>query len=350
MNAARNRVRPRPILRRSLAVLAVGAATGCVGFQSVLDPKGPRSEAVARLHWTLVSVATVVYVIVISALLYALWHASRRPVPPEGDLHRETPSEADTMKRGVVIAIAATVVVMISFVFASVSTGSTLAKLGGTKPLRIDVVGHQWWWEVKYPDPDPHNDFVTANEIHVPVGRPVLIKMTSSDVIHSFWAPNLAGKKDLIPGHQTITWFRADSAGIYRGQCAEFCGHEHAKMAFFIVAEPTLKFKRWVQSQRGEAQRPTDSVQQAGERVFLSGPCSMCHTISGTGAGSNVGPDLTHLASRLTIGAGTLPNTTGNLAGWVLDPQSIKPGVSMPPTKLDPQSLQALLAYLENLK
>jgi cytochrome c oxidase subunit 2 len=350
MNAARIRVRLRPMLQRSLTVLAVTVASGCSGFQSVLDPKGPRSEAVAKLHWTLVSVATAVYVIVIAALIYALWHASRRPVPSEGDVHRETPAEADTMKRWIVVAVAATVVIMISFVFASVSTGSTLAKLGGTKPLRIDVVGHQWWWEVKYPDPDIHNNFVTANEIHVPVGRPVLIKMSSSDVIHSFWAPNLSGKKDLIPGHETITWFRADTAGIYRGQCAEFCGHQHAKMAFFIVAEPTLKFESWVQGQRGEARMPTDSIQQTGERVFLSGACSMCHTIGGTAAGSKVGPDLTHLASRLTIGAGTLPNSTGNLAGWILDPQSIKPGVDMPPTKLDPQSLRALLAYLENLK
>jgi cytochrome c oxidase subunit II len=330
--------------------LLVMAATACSGFQSVLDPKGPRAEAVSKLHWTLVGVATVVYVIVIGFLIYALWHASHRPLPVEDHPHRETRDQADTMKRGVIIAVAITVIVMISFVFASVSTGSTLARLGGTKPLRIDVVGHQWWWEVKYDDPDPHNQFETANEIHVPVGRPVLIKMTSQDVIHSFWAPNLAGKKDLIPGHETITWFRADSAGIYRGQCAEFCGHQHAKMAFFIVAEPRLKFESWVQQQRGEAQKPTDSLQQTGERVFLTGPCSMCHTVSGTGAASNFGPNLTHVASRLTIGAGTLPNSTGNLAGWILDPQSIKPGVKMPPTKLDPQSLQALLAYLENLK
>jgi cytochrome c oxidase subunit 2 len=329
-------------------VLVVCAA--CSGFQSALDPKGPRAEAVARLHWSLVTVATVVYVIVISALIYALWRASRRPVPDQGDAHRETPEQADTMKRGVVVAAAVTVVVMLSFVVASVSTGSAVARVGGNRPLRIDVVGHQWWWEVKYPDPDPHNNAETANEIHVPVGRAVLIKLTSDDVIHSFWAPNLAGKKDLIPGHETVTWFRADTAGVYRGQCAEFCGHQHANMAFFVVAEPRLQFESWLQKQRGEAQQPSDSLAQAGERVFLSGPCAVCHTISGTGAGGKVGPDLTHLASRLTIAAATLPNNTGNLAAWILDPQSIKPGSKMPPTSLDPQSLQALLAYLETLK
>jgi len=322
----------------------------CSGFQSALDPKGPRAEAVAKLHWTLTSIATVVYVIVIGALVYALWRASRRPPVPEEHHYHETPEQAAVMKRGVIIGLSATVVIMLTFVVVSVSTGSTLAKVGGDKPLRIDVVGHQWWWEVKYDDPDPHNIVNTANEIHVPVGRPVLIKMTSTDVIHSFWAPNLAGKKDLIPGHETVTWFRADSAGTYRGQCAEFCGHQHAKMAFYVVAEPRLEFEKWLDQQRQEAKTPTDSLTQTGERVFLSGTCAMCHTISGTGAGGTVGPDLTHLASRRTIAAGTLPMTTGNLAGWILDPQSIKPGVKMPPNQIDPQSLQALLAYLGTLK
>jgi cytochrome c oxidase subunit 2 len=347
------RGRWRVAIHQTLTPLRCGVVTlaaACSGFQSALDPKGPRAEAVTKLHWSLVTVSTVVYVIVIGALLYALWRGSRRPTPDLAHVHRETPEQADTMKRGVVIAAVVTVVVMLAFVFASVSTGSAVARVGGMKPLRVNVVGHQWWWGVEYPDPDPHNNAETANEIHVPVGRPVLIKLTSQDVIHSFWAPNLAGKKDLIPGHETITWFRADTAGVYRGQCAEFCGHQHAKMAFFVVAEPRLQFESWLQKQRGEAQKPSDSVAQTGERIFLSGPCAVCHTISGTGAGGKVGPDLTHVASRLTIAAGTLPNTTGNLAGWILDPQSIKPGAKMPPTKLDPQSLQALLSYLGTLK
>lgn len=348
MMPARHRVH---ITQRVLCFCSIAVLAGaCSGFQSALDPKGPRAEAVARLHWSLVTVATVVYVVVIAALIYALWRGSRRTMPDQGHIHRETAEQADVMKRGVLIAVALTAVVMVSFVFASVSTGSTVARVEGNKPLRIDVVGHQWWWEVKYPDPDPHNLTGTANEIHVPVGRPVLIKMTSQDVIHSFWAPNLAGKKDLIPGHETITWFRADSAGVYRGQCAEFCGHQHAKMAFFIVAEPRIQFESWLEHQRGEAEKPTDSVRLTGERIFLSAPCAVCHTISGTGAAGKVGPDLTHLASRRTIAAGTLPNNTGNLAGWILDPQSIKPGAKMPPTKLAPDELRALLAYLESLK
>lgn len=338
------------VTRRSAVRLAPLVLVACTGFQSALDPKGPRAEAVARLHWTLTTIATVVYVIVIGALLFALWRSyTRRPVAEEHAYH-ENADQATAMKRGVIIGAAATTVILATFLVVSVSTGSTLAKVGGDKPLRIDVVGHQWWWEVTYRDPIPQNEVKTANEIHIPIGRAVLIKMTSTDVIHSFWAPNLAGKKDLIPGHETITWLRADTAGIYRGQCAEFCGHQHAKMAFFVVAEPRLDFEHWLDQQRGEAKKPADSLQQAGERVFLSGPCAMCHTIAGTGAGGNIGPDLTHLASRRTIAAGTLPLTTGNLAGWILDPQTIKPGVKMPPTQIDPQSLQALLAYLGTLK
>ncbi|HEX6627085.1 MAG TPA: cytochrome c oxidase subunit II [Gemmatimonadaceae bacterium] len=348
MTASRSRV--HHVTRRCAVRLAPLALVACTGFQSALDPKGPRAEAVARLHWTLTAIATVVYVVVIGVLLFALWRAHTRTPVAEEHAYHENPDHAAVMKRGVIIGAVATTVILATFLVVSVSTGSTVAKVGGDKPLRIDVVGHQWWWEVTYRDPIPQNEVKTANEIHVPVGRAVLIKMSSSDVIHSFWAPNLSGKKDLIPGHETITWFRADAAGVYRGQCAEFCGHQHAQMAFFVVAESRLDFEHWLDQQRGEAKRPADSLQQAGERVFLSGPCAMCHTIAGTGAGGNIGPDLTHLASRRTIAAGTLPLTTGNLAGWILDPQTIKPGVKMPPTQIDPQSLQALLAYLGSLK
>ena len=338
------------IARSVAACSALLLAVGCSGFQSVLDPKGPRAETVAKLHWSLLTVATVVYVVVISALVYALWRASRRTVPDQAYVHRESAEQADVMKRGVLVAAGISAFILLAFVFVDVSTGVALARVGGDKPLRIDIVGHQWWWQVKYPDADPHNNVETANEIHVPVGRPVLIKMTSQDVIHSFWAPNIVGKKDLIPGHQTTTWFRADSAGVYRGQCAEFCGHQHAKMGLYVVAEPRVQFEDWLQKQRAEAQKPADSLRQTGERVFLTGPCASCHTINGTGAAGTIGPNLTHLASRRTIAAGTLPNNTGNLAGWILDPQSIKPGAKMPPTQLAPQDLRSLLAYLESLK
>jgi cytochrome c oxidase subunit 2 len=174
--------------------------------------------------------------------------------------------------------------------------------------------------------------------------------MTSRDVIHSFWAPNLSGKKDLIPGKATETWFQADTPGVYRAQCAEFCGHQHAKMALFVVAEPMDRFLAWLESQRHAATPPSDSTAKKGEQVFMAGSCALCHQISGTPAAAHLGPDLTHLASRLTIAAGTLPNTRDYRAGWIIDPQAIKPGTLMPATQLTPDELTALLAYLETLK
>jgi cytochrome c oxidase subunit 2 len=336
--------------RLCAAAILVSVLTGCSGIQSALDPKGPKAEAIASLNWLLVIVVVVIYIIVISALFNLLRRASRRQVAFDHDSAADERERERGMTRWVAASVATVVVILIAFVFVDVSTARSISKVGGVQPLRIDIVGHQWWWGVKYPDPDPHNYAETANEIHVPVGRAVLIKMTSDDVIHSFWAPNLDGKKDLIPGHETITWFRADTAGVYRGQCAEFCGHQHAKMAFLIVAEPRAQFERWLELQRSAATKPADSLAQAGERVFLSSTCSSCHSVSGTAAGSKYGPDLTHLASRRTIAAGTLANNTANLAGWILDPQGIKPGTKMPSTQLDGQSLTALLAYLQSLK
>jgi cytochrome c oxidase subunit II len=178
----------------------------------------------------------------------------------------------------------------------------------------------------------------------------VQIKAMSRDVIHSFWVPNLHGKRDLIPGQVTNFWIQADRPGVYRGQCAEFCGHQHANMAFNVVAEPMEKFEQWIRGQRQPAPEPDTPEEVRGQQTFLQGPCVMCHTVRGTSAGSRVGPELTHVASRLTIAAGTLPNTRGHLAGWVLDPQSVKPGNRMPPNGLTPNDLQNVLTYLRSLR
>ena len=175
----------------------------------------------------------------------------------------------------------------------------------------------------------------------------MLIELRSTDVIHSFWPPNLSAKRDLIPGYENSLWFRADTPGVYRGQCAEFCGHQHAKMALLVVAEPRDSFAHWLVQQRDTAPTPDRLRGARGQEVFLASSCVMCHAIARHAGGSRVGPDLTHLASRQTIAAGTLPNTRGNLAGWIVDPQRIKPGVKMPPNQLSPSDLHALLAYLE---
>jgi cytochrome c oxidase subunit 2 len=254
------------------------------------------------------------------------------------------------MTRGVILATGATVAILLIFFGVDMSIGRTLSPIPSKRPLTIEVIGHQWWWEVTYADTSPQGRVTTANEIHVPVGEPVLFVLESRDVIHSMWVPNLSGKKDLIPGYTQSVWFQADTAGIYRGQCAEFCGLQHAKMAMFIVAEPRPQFEAWVQAQRKPAATPTDSTASRGLEVFLTAQCAMCHSITGTSAGSRVGPDLTHVGSRRTIAAGTLPNTRGALAGWIVDPQQVKPGSRMPPNMLRPDDLDALLAYLQGLK
>jgi cytochrome c oxidase subunit 2 len=314
--------------------------------QSALDPVGPLAARIASLWWFSLAVATVVYLLTIGALCWALARARRRE--REGR-PLDDASEA-RMTRGVTWSIAATVVILLVFLGYDLSVGRSLSPVPSAHPLTIEVTGHQWWWEVQYADTSVHDRFTTANEIHVPVGQPVLFLLSARDVIHSIWVPNLAGKKDLVPGYTQSFWFRADTAGTYRGQCAEFCGHQHAKMALFIIAEPLEQYRRWVETQRDTASTPTDPLAARGRELFLTGTCAMCHAIEGTSAGARAGPDLTHLASRRTIAAGTLPNTRGNLAAWIVDPQRIKPGAKMPPNLLRPNDLDALLTYLQSLR
>ena len=314
--------------------------------QSVLEPAGPQSARVAALWWFAFAVATTVYLATMAALAWAVWHARRRvrrgEAPGAGAERR--------MTRGVAWGVGATVVILLVFLSYDLSVGRALSPAPANDPLTIQLVGHQWWWEVVYPDSAPQRRVTTANELHVPVGEPVVVVLESRDVIHSVWIPQLGGKKDLIPGYKQSFWFQADTAGVYRGQCAEFCGHQHAKMALLVIAEPRVQFEQWLAQSRSPAATPSDPVARRGEEVFLAGPCVMCHAIEGTPAGSRAGPDLTHLATRLTLGAGTLPNTRGNLAGWIVDPQRIKPGVRMPPNALSPGDLDALLTYLQGLK
>ncbi|HKY43096.1 MAG TPA: c-type cytochrome, partial [Pyrinomonadaceae bacterium] len=210
--------------------------------------------------------------------------------------------------------------------------------------------GHQWWWEIRYLDVDASNVFTTANEIHIPVGVPVTFRLTANDVIHSFWVPNLAGKKDLIPGKINTLWFQADRPGAYRGQCAEYCGMQHAQMALWVVAESPEQFNAWRQNQVRSSITPTSDSQRRGQQVFLSSTCVMCHTINGTPAGSNIGPNLTHVGSRNTIAGATRANTREHLAQWIKDSQVVKPGNRMPQHNFSDADLQALVDYLQSLK
>ncbi len=228
---------------------------------------------------------------------------------------------------------------------------ATVATLGASDheehpAFDVDVIGHQWWWEVRYPS----YGLVTANEIHIPVGRPVRIKLRSADVIHSFWLPQLNGKTDLIPGLENLMFIQASTPGSFRGECAEYCGRQHANMAFSVVAEDDGAFGKWVANEHQLAVPPLDSVQAAGLQAFQQHDCEFCHTIRGTHASGNVAPDLTHVGSRLTIAGGMLANTPGNMGGWIENPDRIKPGTKMPAVEMSGAELNALVQYLENLK
>jgi cytochrome c oxidase subunit 2 len=324
------------------SVLAAGAAEQ----QSVLDPSGPQADSVARLWWIAFWIAAAVYVITIGMLLWSAWRAHRRTgagVQPPANAER-------VMRRAVGGAVGVTVAILLVFIFYDFSAGRSLHAPPRPNYLTINVTGYQWWWEVEYADTSPQNRVTTANEIHIPVGQPVRVQLAANDVIHSLWVPELAGKRDLVPGYRQTFWLQADTAGVYRGQCAEFCGLQHAHMAFYVIADPPAQFQSWLASQRKPAAMPTDSVAARGLQVFLGAHCPMCHSIAGVSAYGTVGPNLTHLASRRTIAAGTLANTRGNLGGWILNPQSIKPGNQMPPGQLEPRDLQALLSYLETLR
>ena len=326
---------------------AVASLAACGSrIQSPLDPAGVHAARISTLWWVMLVVLSATFVLVLLFLSRALARAPRveHPEPP-----RMASAEDSRTWRGVAAAIAVTVMTLFGVLVASLVTGASVASPTPTGAITIEVIGHQWWWEIRYRHAQPNQVVTTANEIHIPVGVPVVIETTSRDVIHSFWVPNLHGKRDVLPGRVNSFWLQADRAGTYRGQCAEFCGLQHAHMAFYVIAEPREQFASWLERQRASAAQPTTDGQRRGQQVFLSS-CAQCHTIRGMPAVGRVGPDLTHLASRRFIAAGTLPNARGHLAGWILDPQGVKPGSRMPPNPLTPVDLHALLEYLESLR
>ena len=324
-----------------LAVVVAMVTAGCHGQQSVFAPEGPAARTIASHGWFLFAVCGIVYILVLATTGRALFR-QRQDADTGAALDRR-------LGLAVTGAVAATTVTLVALVVSSVLSGRGLLSPSGAGAITIDVIGHQWWWEFQYRDVSPAEFVTSPNELHIPVGVPVVLKAQSRDVIHSFWVPNLHGKRDLIPGQVTHTWVQADRPGVFRGQCAEFCGTQHARMAFTVIAEPMDRFKRWLAQQR-PARAPETGEQVQGQRVFLSTTCTMCHTIRGTSAGSRVGPELTHVASRASLAAGTLPNTSEHLALWVRDPQSVKPGTRMPAANLSAVDLQSLLTYLRSLQ
>lgn len=344
----------RPVHAICIAALAALAgmapcAAGAGPLQDALHPFGPQAEHIGGLWNLTLGLCAVVFVVVCAAYLYALWRAPKVPRHTDPDLSSLTRPER-RVNRVIGWGVAVSIVGLLVLLAADVFTSRALARLPLKDAVNIELVGHQWWWEARYQYGDPSKRFTTANELHIPVGRPVVITLRSNDVIHSLWVPNLHGKRDLIPGRTAIIRMQADKPGTYRGQCAEFCGLEHAMMALLVVAEPNDRYEAWTAHQNSPATPPTDELALRGQQVFMSKTCVMCHTISGTDAQGKLGPELTHLASRRTIASGMFPNNRGHLAGWIADPQSLKPGANMPANALEPDDMQALLAYLETLK
>lgn len=322
-----------------IVFLAGLGLTGCAESPSTLDPRGFGADQIAVLWWVIFGLATVVFVAVVGVLLYALFRSR------SGE-HEEKLAESTFDKRFVIGGAILTVIILVIAYLFTLQTMSVLASVDPSDEYVVEVIGHQWWWEVKY----PNQQVITANEIHIPVGQPVQLQVMSADVIHSFWVPELHGKIDMIPGQVNTFWLEADEAGVYYGLCAEFCGTQHAKMLLVVVAEPADAFTTWLSDQAEPAQAVTDAPLVSGKEVFTQGGCANCHTIRGTEATGNLGPDLTHLASRRTLAAGILENNRGNLGGWIVNPQQLKPGNKMPPTSLSGTELQDLLAYLQSLQ
>lgn len=312
---------------------------------SYLTAAGPAAAPVTRLAWGLgaVSVATVVII----ALLLAAGIWRRRASLADGHALAVTGPPGTGMAwiyggLAVSIPVLAACTVWVLLVLAQVMHPAR------APVLTLQVTAHQWWWEVRYLDPAGGETFVTANEIHIPAGQPVRVELTSQDVIHSFWVPRLGGKMDVIPGVKNVTWIEADRPGSYQGECGEFCGLQHARMNFIVIADAPGGFAHWRAGQLASPSTLSPDDRLRGEGVFLS-RCGSCHTIAGTPAGGLDGPDLSHLATRTSLAAGLIPNDPGHLLAWIEDPQAIKPGARMPQVPMSRADREALVVYLRSL-
>lgn len=325
-------------------ILIIVLAACSPSTPSMLDSHGPQADKIAALSWLMFGIAALVFIVVTSFLLVAFIRSRRESLIAQ--------ASSDMDRRAIMLVLVGGAVIPVVVLFAIMVLSVTADPANAAfdhSALNIEVIGYRWWWEVHYPD----QSVTTANEIHIPVNQPVVLHVTSADVIHSLWIPQLNGKFDMIPGQTNTVSIEASNVGVYRGECAEFCGMQHAHMSFMVVAEDANQFNKWQTNQQKPAAALDPSTQSAifeGQQTFLGSSCVYCHTIKGTNASGILGPDLTHIASRATIGAGVLANTPGNLAGWIINSQAIKPGNLMPPMDLDSDQLQAILAYFRTLQ
>jgi cytochrome c oxidase subunit 2 len=336
---------------RRLALLLVTLLGGCSGDLATLDPAGPAAADIKQLTLIFIGTSAAVYAVTVLVFFLAVRRGTvLARAEPQGVTTDPGPERGKVML--VAAAVAVTAVILSVLVGVSTWTDRRLIAIGGKPTAEIDITAHRWWWEIRYNATPPGEGFVTANELHIPAGEPVQITLNSADVIHSFWVPNVTGKRDVIPGRTEQITLRADRIGTWTGRCAEFCGLQHAKMNFIVVVESRADYDRWRKAQAQPARSPLTQEEIRGQQVFAKSSCGLCHAIRGAGVGSYsaTAPDLTHLKSRSKIAAGTLPNTKGYLAGWVADAPTQKPGVLMPPNLLPPKDFQDLIAYLESLR
>lgn len=328
--------------------LTLGPSLAALGEDvSIFAPVTDQGRAINELFGLIVIIAAGIFVIVEGLILYCLYRF-RRPVSVQ---RSEPPQIYGSRPVEVAWTTVPLLIVFILFLVVLRSMGDMRPADPPADALKVRVIGRQWWWEYEYPE----LGIKTANELHLPIPddgppRPVLLDLESADVVHSYWVPRLGGKVDILPGRTNRLWFAPEKPGTYLGQCAEYCGTQHGNMLLRVTVDPTLDFDLWVANEKRNAERPTNEKGRKGEALFLSLACVNCHTARGTIAKGTAGPDLTHLASRETIGAGVLSMTRENLIRWVDDPQTVKPGCLMPSLHLDKEQVESVVDYLEQLR
>jgi cytochrome c oxidase subunit 2 len=332
------------IRRAAVPLVAAGAVllSGCGGSQSALAPHSNQARDISTLWWWMLAAAVVVFLGAVGLLVLAWFRRNEAGLPVFGQ--RDGISLGLVVTFGILIPV--TVLITVFVVGNFVVMPQTDAPAASRTGLTIHITGKQWFWVVRYPG----TTAVTANEIHIPAGTKVNVVAETADVIHSFWVPQLNRKIDMIPGRRNRVLLESDTPGRYRGQCAEFCGPQHAHMAMYVYVDPPDRFRAWLRAQAQPRRAPTTPAQQHGEQVFMANQCASCHTIRGTPAQGQVGPDLTHVGSRTTLAALTVLNTPKQLGNWIANPQHIKPGTRMPDLGLHSDEVRALVSYLESLK
>lgn len=318
------------------AVLCTIAQAGSSSIFTVASPQAEKIESLGN-GFLVAGAAMMMLVIALTVYITIKYRASKQSGEPKQTRGNR---KVELLMVGVPLAL------VIFFFFWSLRTMSAIMPPRTNQKPDVIITGHQWWWQADY----PAGHFSTANEIHLPVGRPLLLQLDAADVIHDWWVPSLGPKIDMIPGRSNYLWVTINKPGIYGGTCSEFCGRQHAWMRIRVVAQKPAAFRQWEANQKTSAAKPTDSLAQAGETLFATASCSSCHRIRGIGANGNIGPDLTHLGSRQTILSGMMPNSPANLYRWLQNPQKVKPGAHMPRFIFNRDSIRSLTAYLSQLK